>query len=42
MSIKEFLDTNPSITQTLEYVEQEAQRIAGERKIKGSDILEEC
>ncbi|HWQ95773.1 MAG TPA: hypothetical protein VN368_00220 [Candidatus Methylomirabilis sp.] len=33
MTIKEFLDSKPSLTQILEYVEEQAQQIARERKM---------
>lgn len=32
MSIKEFLDSKPSLSQIIEFVEQESQRIAKERR----------
>lgn len=35
MTIKEFLETKPLLSQILEYVETEAQRIAAERKAAG-------
>lgn len=32
MSIKELLDSKPSLSQILQYIEQESQRIAKERQ----------
>jgi len=37
MSIREFLNTNPSFDEVLQYVEREAQRIVSERRSQSSN-----